>query len=86
MSVREDPETGAPTGQRVAGVVTGVFTTIVVLAVVAYLSMVHVVDWVTVGLLGYPVVAVAPFVVITGAILTIPILIPTALIVNNVLN
>jgi len=86
MSVREDPETGAHTGQRVAGVVTGVFTTIVGLAAVAYLSMVHVVDWVTVGLLGYPVVAVAPFVVITGAILTIPILIPTALVVNSVLN
>jgi len=86
MSVREDPETGALTGQRVAGVVTGVFTTIVGLAAVAYLSMAHVVDWVTVGLLGYPTAAVAPFVVITGAILTIPILIPTALVVNSVLN
>jgi len=63
-----------------------VFTTIVGLGVVAYLSMAHVVDWVTVGLLGYPMVEVAPFAVITGPILTIPILIPTALVVNSALN
>jgi len=42
--------------------------------------MLHVVDWVTVGMLAYPAAGIAPFAVITGAILTIPIVIPTVLV------
>jgi len=86
MSVEEETGTGLQSGQRVASVVAGVFGTIVVLAAIAYLSMAHVVNWVTVGLLNYPVGDIAPFVVISGAILTIPILIPTALVTGNMLK
>ena len=61
-------------GRRSVGVVSGVFSVIVVLAAVSY------VNWVTVGVLAYPVGGVAPFVVITGAILTIPVVVPTVLV------
>ncbi|MFD1684340.1 hypothetical protein [Halobellus litoreus] len=67
-------------GRRSVGVVSGVFSVIVVLAAVSYAAMVSVVNWVTVGVLAYPVGGVAPFVVITGAILTIPVVVPTVLV------
>ena len=86
MSVENESEAGLQSGQRVVGVVTVVFGTIVLLAAIAYLSMAHVVNWVTVELLNYPVADIAPFVVISGAILTIPILIPTALVTGNLLK
>ena len=80
MSVQEKTETSSPSLPGVAGVVTGSFTVIVLLAVVAYSVMANVVNWVAVEVLTYPVQGVAPFVVISGAILTIPILIPTVLV------
>ena len=86
MSVREETEAGNRSARSVAGVVVSVFSLIVLLAAVAYSVMVNVVDWVTVGVLAYPVAGIAPFVVISGAILTIPILIPTALITARVLS
>ncbi|WP_253736868.1 hypothetical protein [Halohasta salina] len=67
-------------GRHPAGVVAGTFGVIVLLAAIAYAVIVTVVDWVTVGWLAYPAADVAPFVVITGAILTIPIVIPTVLV------
>jgi len=58
-----------PRGRR-----RGVFAAIVTLTVVAYAVTVSAVNlWLAVDLLAYPVAGVAPFVVITGAILTIPI-------------
>ena len=71
---------GGVSGRRIAGIVTGSFSVVVLLAAVSYAVMVSVVNWVTVGLLSYPVGGVAPFVVITGAILTIPIVVPTVLV------
>ncbi|ERG89951.1 MAG: hypothetical protein J07HX5_02124 [halophilic archaeon J07HX5] len=63
------------------GVVAGVaFTAITLLAAIAYTVMLNLVDWVAVGVLSYPVAGVAPFAVITGAILTIPIVVPTVLV------
>jgi hypothetical protein len=43
----------------------------------SYSLIVHVVDWMTVDVPGYPVEVVAPCIVVMGAILTIPIVIPT---------
>ncbi|AZQ13920.1 MULTISPECIES: hypothetical protein [Halorubrum] len=63
-----------------AVVVGGVFATIVTLTLVAYAVAVNTINLLAVDVLAYPVGAVAPFVVITGAILTIPIVIPTALV------
>jgi hypothetical protein len=86
MSVQEETKTGSRSARSVASVVTIVFSLIVFLAAVAYGVMVNVVNWVTVEVLTYPVEGVAPFVVISGAILTIPILIPTVLVVGRVLD
>ncbi|RLM53700.1 hypothetical protein DVK02_12705 [Halobellus sp. Atlit-31R] len=86
MSVTEQTETSNTTGPNVVAVVTATFSVIVILAIVAYSVMANVVNWVAVDLLTYPVAGVAPFVVISGAILTIPILIPTALISAQFLN
>jgi drug/metabolite transporter (DMT)-like permease len=69
--------TGGPNPGVVVG---GVFAAIVTLTVVAYAVTVSAVNLLAVDLLAYPVAGVAPFVVITGAILTIPIMIPTALV------
>ena len=80
MAGRTETEPGLRSGGRVAGIVGGSFSVIVLLAAVAYSVVVNVVDWVTVGWLAYPAADVAPFVVITGAILTIPIVIPTVLV------
>jgi len=80
MAGSTETETGPQLGGRTAGVVAGTFGVIVLLAAVAYAVIVNVVDWVTVGWLAYPAAEVAPFVVITGAILTIPIVIPTVLV------
>ena len=66
-----------------AGVVVGAFSSVVLLAAIAYTVMLTVVDWAAVGLLAYPAGTVAPFAVITGAILTIAIIVPTALITIN---
>lgn len=71
---------------RLAGTVIWVFAAVGSLTAIAYTSMLHVVDWVTIGLLAYPVEGVAPFAVITGAILTIPIVVPTALISMKLLR
>jgi len=62
------------------GSVGVVFAGVLVLAAIAYSSMAVLVNWLTVVTLGYPVDGVAPFVVITGAILTIPIVVPTVLV------
>ena len=66
-----------------AGVVVGAFSAVVLLAAIAYTVILGVVNWAAVDLLAYPVNAVAPFVVISGAILTIAIIVPTALITVN---
>jgi len=65
------------------GVVLGAFSVVVLLAAVAYTIILSVVNWAAVSLLAYPVSAVAPFAVISGAILTIAIIVPTALITVN---
>jgi hypothetical protein len=62
------------------GVVVSAFVVVVLLAAIAYTIILGVVDWVAVSLLRYPVNTVAPFAVISGAILTIAIIVPTALI------
>ncbi|MDQ2053792.1 MULTISPECIES: hypothetical protein [Halobellus] len=80
MSVQEQTETSNESTPGAATVVAGTFSVIVLLAAVSYSVMANVVNWVAVDLLTYPVQGVAPFVVISGAILTIPILIPTALV------
>ncbi|MFD1597740.1 hypothetical protein [Halobellus rarus] len=80
MDDEGNTEAGGVSGGRIAGIVTGSFSVVVLLAAVSYAVMVSVVNWVTVGLLSYPVGGVAPFVVITGAILTIPIVVPTVLV------
>ncbi|WP_049984439.1 hypothetical protein [Halorubrum sp. BV1] len=70
----------AARGPNPVTVVGIVFATIVSLTVVAYTVTVSAVNLLAVEVLAYPVSGVAPFIVITGAILTIPIMIPTALI------
>jgi len=80
MAGKTETGTGPRSGWQAASVIGGSFSVIVLLAAVAYSLIVNVVDWVTVGWLAYPAADVAPFVVITGAILTIPIVIPTVLV------
>ena len=80
MSEGEETKDEAFSGRRRVGIVSGVFSVILVLAAVSYAAMVSVVNWVTVDVLAYPVGGVAPFVVITGAILTIPVVVPTVLV------
>lgn len=62
------------------GVVMGAFSVVLLLASTAYTTTMTVVDWVAVDLLAYSVDAIAPFAVISGAILTIAVIVPTALI------
>ncbi len=66
-----------------AGVVVGAFSVVVLLAAIAYTVILAVVNWAAFGLLSYPTNPVAPFAVISGAILTIAIIVPTALITVN---
>jgi len=80
MAVENEPEAVPQSTGSVVGIVVRVFGGIVLLAAVAYAVMLHVVDWVTVDMLAYPAAGIAPFAVITGAILTIPIVIPTVLV------
>jgi len=80
MAGKTEPGPNPTPGRHPAGIVAGSFGVIVALAAIAYTVIVNVVDWVTVGWLAYPAAEVAPFVVITGAILTIPIVIPTVLV------
>lgn len=81
MSVEEDPEseTGADGGspRRLARVIPVAFAVIVILTAISYVVMLNVVNWVAIDMLSYPLQGVSPFVVITGAILTIPIVVPT---------
>lgn len=63
--------------RRVVGTITGVFGIVAALALTAYTVALTLVDWVAIGVLSYPVAGVAPFIVITAAILTIPIIVPT---------
>jgi len=86
MSVKDEREATRRSVRTVAGVVGATFGLLLLSAAVAYSVMVNVVDWMAVGVLAYPVAGIAPFVVISGAILTIPILIPTALITARVLS
>ncbi|WP_049986923.1 hypothetical protein [Halobellus rufus] len=86
MSVAEDAKAASGSAWGVVSVLAGVFGLLVMFAGVAYVVMVNVVNWVTIGMLTYPVDGVAPFVVISGAILTIPILIPTVLLAGRLLN
>ncbi len=62
---------------RIVGRLVGVFGVMLTLVAVAYSVSVTVVDQLTIGVLAYPVDSAAPFVVITGAILAIPIVVPT---------
>lgn len=80
MAGKAETHPRAGSGRHAATIVAGSFSVIVLLAAIAYAVIVNVVDWVTVGWLAYPATEVAPFVVITGAILTIPIVIPTVLV------
>jgi len=88
MNETSDRTAAVPGGSvpRLAGTVVGVFAVVISLTALAYTSMLHAVDWVAIGLLAYPVKGVAPFAVITGAILTIPIVVPTALISMKLLQ
>jgi len=71
------------TGRSPLAVAVPVFAVVVTFAAVAYGLLVSVVD-VLVGVLAYPVASTAPFVVITGAILTIPVLAVTTLVTTRV--
>ena len=73
----------ADSSPPLAGVVVGAFGVVVLLAAIAYTVILAVVDWAAVDLLAYPANAIAPFAVISGAILTIAIIVPTALITVN---
>jgi hypothetical protein len=86
MSDEPATEGGGSAIPRVAGVVGVAFGTVTALAAIAYTVMLNVVDWVAVGVLAYPIEVVSPFAVITGAILTIPVVIPTVLISARVLE
>lgn len=68
------------------GVVVGAFSVVVLLASIAYTVILSVVNWAAINLLAYPVNAVAPFAVISGAILTIAIIVPTTLVTVNKTN
>ena len=80
MAVENEPDAVHQSTGSIVGIVAGVFGGILLLAAVSYSVMLHVVDWVTVDMLAYPAAGIAPFAVITGAILTIPIVIPTVLV------
>ncbi len=67
-------------GENLSRLTSGSISVIVLLAAVSYSVTVNVVNWMTVDVLTYPVRSVAPFVVISGAILTIPVVIPTVLV------
>jgi hypothetical protein len=69
-----------------AGVVVSAFSVVVLLVAIAYTVILGVVDWAAIGLLAYPTEAVAPFAVISGAILTIAIIVPTTLVTVNKTN
>ena len=75
--------TGSGPSPPLAGVVVGAFSVIVLLAAIAYTVMLAVVNWAAVDLLAYPTGPIAPFAVISGAILTIAIIVPTALVTVN---
>ncbi len=62
-----------------------VFAVVVTFAAVAYGLLVSVVD-LLVSVLAYPVASTAPFIVITGAILTIPVLAVTTLVTTRVVG
>lgn len=53
---------------------------------VAYTSILYILDWVTIGLLAYHIRGAARFVVSTGSILTIRVVVPTALISMKLLQ
>ena len=80
MSSNKDSTEESPS---LVGVVVGAFSVVVLLASIAYTVILSVVNWAAVNLLAYPVNVVAPFAVISGAILTIAIIVPTALITVN---
>lgn len=75
--------TATDSSPPLAGVVVGAFSVVALLASVAYTIALGVIDWVAFDLLTYPADAVAPFAVISGAILTIAVIVPTALITVN---
>lgn len=83
MSSNKDSTGASPS---LAGTVVGAFSVVVLLASIAYTVILSVVTWAAVNLLGYPVNAVAPFVVISGAILTIAIIVPTTLVTVSKTN
>jgi len=74
-----DPDSNG-SSPPLAAVVGGAFSVVVLLATIAYTVTLTVVDWVAVDLLAYPASGIAPFAVISGAILTIAVIVPTALI------
>ena len=65
---------------NLAVVVAVVFATVTLLAATAYVVLFNVVNWVALGLLSYSADGAEPFIIITGAILTIPVVLPTVLV------
>ena len=80
MSQESATQTAGESSPPLPVIVAVAFTTIVALAGVAYLTMFSVVDWVVFDAVSYSADGAEPFVIITGAILTVPIVIPTVLI------
>lgn len=80
MSQESATQTPSESGPPLPVIVAVVFSTITVLAGLAYLAMFSVVDWVVFDAVSYSVDGAEPFVIITGAILTIPIVVPTVLV------
>lgn len=80
MSQESATQTPGESGPPLPVIVAVAFTTITVLAGLGYLTMFSVVDWIVFDVVSYSVDGTEPFVIITGAILTVPIVIPTVLV------
>lgn len=80
----ESPVTDRSTAPSPLVAAVPVFAVVATFAAVAYTGLVTVVDAVTIQLLAYPTAPTAPFVVITGAILTIPVLAVTTIVTMRV--
>lgn len=87
MSVNTDTQAETDVQQssiwRVSGILSGAFVAVVLLTAIAYAVMMHVVDWIAVESLSYPTQAIAPFVVVATALVTLAIVVTTALITAN---
>ena len=77
---KSETEVGSGSSRRLTRIIPVTFGVIVALTAISYVVMLNVVDWVAIEVLSYPLQSIAPFVIITGAILTIPIIVPTVLV------